>query len=77
MDVGFLRQLRAYELPCEKRRTSFPSPPSLGVPDGGEGGRGRVWLRPWREGIGAARDFPERPLSDRERLYVLDVLGKR
>ncbi|MGN9235594.1 restriction endonuclease subunit S [Atopobiaceae bacterium HCP3S3_D6] len=26
----------------------FPSPPSLGVPDGGEGGRGRAWLRPWR-----------------------------
>ena len=49
----------------------FPSPPSLGVPDGGEGGRGRAWLRPWREEIGAARDFPERPLSDHERFFVL------
>jgi hypothetical protein len=32
---------------CSKRGT-VPSPPSLGVPDGGEGGRGRAWLRPWR-----------------------------
>lgn len=29
-------------------RRLFPFPPSLGVPDGGEGGRGRARLRPWR-----------------------------
>ena len=37
---------------------SLSLPPSLGVPDGGEGGRGIAWLRPWRQKGATARVSP-------------------
>ena len=49
-------------LPCARPsngRIALPSLPSLGVPDGGEGARGRAWLRPWRQEMGDRPGFPD------------------